>query len=205
MVTAVAAVNRQKCKVFLEEDFAFVLYKSEAERFHIKEGQPLSGEAYQQIEQEILLPRARNKALDLLTVQARSRQQLRAKLAREGYPEPVVSQVMDFLDEYRFVDDGVYAENYLNYKSTGKSRRQLKEELRLKGVESEAIEQAFYQVEIDEEAGALALVKKRLKGRDRMTYEEKCKHSAYLSRKGYSYDTIHHVMAKFEVSGDDYL
>ena len=84
IVTAVAAVNRQKCKVFLEEDFAFILYKSEAERFHIEEGQELSGKVYEQIEQEILLPRARNKALDLLTVQARSRQQLRAKLAQFG-------------------------------------------------------------------------------------------------------------------------
>ena len=38
IVTAVIPVDKRKCKVFLGEDFAFVLYKSEAARFHIEEG-----------------------------------------------------------------------------------------------------------------------------------------------------------------------
>ena len=41
-VTAIVPVDKRKCKVFLGEDFAFVLYKSEAARFHIEEENDLS-------------------------------------------------------------------------------------------------------------------------------------------------------------------
>ena len=61
MVTAVTPVNKQMCKVFLEEDFAFVLYKSEAAHYHIEEGAELSRETYRWIEEELLLPRAKSK------------------------------------------------------------------------------------------------------------------------------------------------
>ena len=42
IVKAVVPVDKRKCKVFLEGDFAFVLYKSEAARFHIEEENDLS-------------------------------------------------------------------------------------------------------------------------------------------------------------------
>lgn len=198
MVTAVTPVNKQMCKVFLEEDFAFVLYKSEAAHYHIEEGAELSRETYRWIEEELLLPRAREKALDFLAFQGRTRQQMRQKLAREGYPEQVIERVMGFLTEYRFVDDAAYAGSYVSLNGGKKSRRQLTEELRLKGISREEIEQALEEGEVDEEASARKLLEKRLKGRRQISREERVKHSAYLARKGYSYDVIHHVMAQFE-------
>ena len=38
MVTAVIPVDKRKSKVFLEEGFAFVLYRGEVERYRIEEG-----------------------------------------------------------------------------------------------------------------------------------------------------------------------
>ena len=58
IVKAVVPVDKRKCKVFLEGDFAFVLYKSEAARFHIEEGNDLPAKTYEMIEEEILLKRA---------------------------------------------------------------------------------------------------------------------------------------------------
>ena len=55
IVKAVVPVDKRKCKVFLEGDFAFVLYKSEAARFHIEEGNDLPAKTYEMIEEEILL------------------------------------------------------------------------------------------------------------------------------------------------------
>ena len=48
-VTAIVPVDKRKCKVFLGEDFAFVLYKSEAARFHIEEENELSEQTYEKI------------------------------------------------------------------------------------------------------------------------------------------------------------
>ncbi len=41
MVTAVIPVDKRKSKVFLEEGFAFVLYRGEVERYRIEEGREL--------------------------------------------------------------------------------------------------------------------------------------------------------------------
>ena len=72
-VTAVTPVDKRKCKVFLEEeDFAFPLYRGEAERFHIQEGSELPEAVYLRIVEEILVPRAKERALYLLQAQGRS-------------------------------------------------------------------------------------------------------------------------------------
>ena len=47
IVKAVVPVDKRKCKVFLEGDFAFVLYKSEAARFHLEEGNDLPAKTYE--------------------------------------------------------------------------------------------------------------------------------------------------------------
>ena len=59
-----------------EGDFAFVLYKSEAARFHIEEGNDLPAKTYEMIEEEILLKRARDRALYLLQSQGRTQAEL---------------------------------------------------------------------------------------------------------------------------------
>ena len=49
MVTAVIPVDKRKSKVFLEEGFAFVLYRGEVERYRIEEGRELEDEVYEEI------------------------------------------------------------------------------------------------------------------------------------------------------------
>ena len=84
IVKAVVPVDKRKCKVFLEGDFAFVLYKSEAARFHIEEGNDLPAKTYERIEEEILLKRARDRALYLLQSQGRTQAEMIKKLKKEG-------------------------------------------------------------------------------------------------------------------------
>ena len=83
-VTAVTPVDKRKCKVFLEEeDFAFPLYRGEVERFHIQEGSELPETVYLRILEEILVPRAKERALYLLQAQGRTGAQMETKLS--GY------------------------------------------------------------------------------------------------------------------------
>ena len=54
MVTSILPVDKRKSKVFLEEGFAFVLYRGEVERFGIEEGKELEADVYQRILTEVL-------------------------------------------------------------------------------------------------------------------------------------------------------
>ena len=47
LVTQVTELSKSRSKVYIDQEFAFVLYKGELRLYHIKEGQQLSEEDYQ--------------------------------------------------------------------------------------------------------------------------------------------------------------
>ena len=101
IVKAVVPVDKRKCKVFLGEDFAFVLYKSEAARFHIEEENDLSEQTYEKIKEEILLKRARDRALYLLQSQGRTKAEMIQKLQKDGYPDDVILSLIHISEPTR--------------------------------------------------------------------------------------------------------
>ena len=66
VVTKVEAVTKTKYKVYIDGQFAFILYKGELSRFHIAEDQELSQEIYEKIRTEVILKRAKLRAMHLL-------------------------------------------------------------------------------------------------------------------------------------------
>ena len=57
-VTRIEELSRSRCKIYLEDSFAFVLYKGELRLFGVREQEELSEESYREIMQEVLPKRA---------------------------------------------------------------------------------------------------------------------------------------------------
>ena len=193
-VTAIVPVDKRKCKVFLGEDFAFVLYKSEAARFHIEEENDLSEQTYEKIKEEILLKRARDRALYLLQSQGRTKAEMIQKLQKDGYPDDVIREVMSFLEEYHFVDDSSYTENYIHVNKSRKSPCQIVFELQQKGVDKDTISRMLEEAPINEDDTVRVLVKKKTGGQIPADWKERQKLAAFLGRKGFSFDVIQRVL-----------
>ena len=183
MVTSILPVDKRKSKVFLEEGFAFVLYRGEVERFGIEEGKELEADVYQRILTEVLLGRAKERALYLLKSSGKTEAWMKKKLKEAGYPEEAVDYAMNFLKEYGFINDRAYAESYVRSYGNRKSRRQLVYELSQKGVSQEEISEAFSQNQVDDVENARQLLRKRLKGKTGISYEEKGRLYAFLGRR----------------------
>ena len=66
LVTQVTELSKSRSIVYIDQEFAFVLYKGELRLYHIKEGQLLSEEDYRTIMQEVLPKRAKLRAMNLL-------------------------------------------------------------------------------------------------------------------------------------------
>mgnify|MGYP005884326071 FL=1 len=194
IVKAVVPVDKRKCKVFLEGDLAFVLYKSEAARFHIEEGNDLPAKTYEMIEEEILLKRARDRALYLLQSQGRTQAEMIKKLKDDGYSQSVTERVLSFLQEYHFIDDNAYTENYIHVNKGRKSKRQITYELQQKGVDRDQIRQMLEENPVDEEETVRALLKKKTGGRIPEDKKEIQKLAAFLGRKGFSFEVISRVL-----------
>lgn len=104
----------------------------------------------------------------------------------------MIERVILRLEEQNLIDDLNFAKFYVEHRhqSKGISRRRLIQELKLKGVSEEVIQQAlsvdeFGETLRDETLEIQKMIKKRL-----MKTSDRQKLTAYLARQGFSYDLI---------------
>ncbi len=133
---------------------------------------------------------ARTILLDQLTGRARSRSELRAKLAARQVPSEIAERLLDRFEEVGLVDDAAFARSWVESRQTGKglAPRALAHELRRKGVPDEVAREALATV--DDEAqreAARALVRRKLRSlRAVDTAVATRRLVGMLGRKGYS-------------------
>jgi regulatory protein len=104
--------------------------------------------------------------LRLLTARARSRAELIGKMAKHGYPDEVAEAVLSRLVSVGLVDDEDFAAQWVRSRHTysGKGKRALAAELRIKGVDAEVIAAALDGIDAGAERGrAEQLVERKLR------------------------------------------
>jgi regulatory protein len=132
---------------------------------------------------------ARTILLDALTGQARSRKELRDKLAKKDVPGELAERLLDRFTEVGLVDDEAFARSWVEsrQRSRGLARRALAQELRRKGVDDDTARRALDDLEPEqEEQAARVLVRKKLRslrGVDHATATRRL--AGLLARKGY--------------------
>ncbi|MGW2950092.1 recombination regulator RecX [Streptomyces eurythermus] len=133
--------------------------------------------------------RARAICLRLLTGTPRTRKQLADALRKREIPEDVAQEVLDRFEEVGLVDDGAFADAWVESRHHGRglARRALARELRTKGVDSALIEDAVAQLDSEqEEATARELVARKLRATRGLDRDKRLRRLAgMLARKGY--------------------
>ena len=142
-VTKLEPVTKMKYKVFLDEEFAFVLYKGELSRYGIREGVQVEEELHRKIMDEIILKRAKLRAMHLLEDMDRTELGLRDKLKQGLYPQEAIEGAVQYVKSFGYIDDLQYARRFIESRKQMKSRREIYAQLCSKGVASELIEIAF--------------------------------------------------------------
>lgn len=191
MVTRLEQVNKRKCRVYLNDEPAFLLFYHEIEEYHIQEGQELSNALCQELADQILGKRAKVRCMDLLQISDKTEQELVRKLHQEEYPETVIREALDYVKSYHYVDDFRYARNYIDSRKDGKSRQQISYELLGKGIRSELIGQAWEEAEpVDPVVLILRWAKKRHYDPQCNDERERRKFYQFLLRKGFLFSDI---------------
>ncbi len=141
--------------------------------------------------------KAREKAVYYLQFSGKTECELRKKLAEQSFSPASVDYAIEFVKKYRYLDDEDYARRFVEKNGNKKSRKQMVYELSQKGVARSVLESVFEDMEVDEEAQILVLLEKRKYSGAEATREEKQKISAYLARKGFSYDAIASALIQY--------
>lgn len=204
-VTGITEYTKSKYKIFLNDAFAFVLYKGDLRNYGIEVGNELSDEIIDSIYNEVLVKRAKLRAMHLLEKRDYTTKAMKDKLRENLYPESVINEAVNYVVSYHYIDDERYAMSYINSHVSSMSRRQIADKLRLKGIRDDIINLCMDEYLEDNgdvfDKQLLNLMRKLCAGIDfsSIEYKDKQKLFAKLYRKGYTIEKIEQAYRKCEM------
>lgn len=187
-VTSVLQYGRGKYKVFLDEEFAFVLYKGELLKYGIEQGNEISEDVISDIRDTVLLKRAKLRAMNLLKSRDYTETALRRKLLESLYPLEAVDMALEYVKSYGYIDDLRYAQSYIRSNIGTRSRRDIRSRLKNRGIRDELIDEAFETegpFEDEEEELLRHLIMKKCPEPESLDNAGRAKLYAYLYGKGF--------------------
>jgi len=190
IVTKIEEYIKNKYKIYLNDEFAFVIYKGELRRYAIEVGVVFTEELRYEIIEVVLAKRAKLRAMHLLEKIDRTEADVRRKLKANLYPQAVINVAVEYVKSYHYIDDERYVKNYIRYKEMSMSKHEIGRKLLEKGIQKDIISQQLNLVEDRDVDLICKLIQKRCKQVEDLSCLEKNKLYAYLYRKGFALDNI---------------
>ncbi|MBQ8342802.1 MAG: RecX family transcriptional regulator [Clostridia bacterium] len=187
--------DKTRCNVYVDGRFCCGLTLEATVKNRLKVGVVITEERLAEIQLESEKNTAFDKALTHLSATRKTEKQVRTFLGSKGYLPAVVDYVVEKLRSYNFLNDGEYAEAYVESVAKRKGGRLIRMELRGKGVSDEEIDAALDGLDKDTElAVATAILQKYMRGKacDQPTLQKAYR---YLMSKGYDYETAKAALA----------
>lgn len=194
-VTGIEELNRTRSRVFLDDKFAFVLYKGELRLYHLAVGEEVGQRDYEAIMGQLLPKRAKLRAMNLLKSREYTVRQLHDKLQTGGYPEQVIGEALAYVADYHYTDDLRYAVDYISSREGERSRRRIEQDLSARGIDRSTLEEAWRRWREqggrqDEQRMIRELLEKKHYDPDTADAGEKRRICAFLLRRGFSAEQV---------------
>lgn len=133
--------NSMRVSVFVDGEYRFSLDTAEAVLKGIKVGKELSSKDIKNLLMDSEFSKARDYALNILSIKSISSSELLEKIMKKGYDEIIGCEVINELTDLGYIDDEAYANLFLEYcteKIWGKKK--IRFEMKQKGLSDEIIE-----------------------------------------------------------------
>jgi regulatory protein len=198
-ITAIETQARdpERVNVFLDGRFAFGLNARVVADAALRPGDTLSARRVAGLLQRDDVQQALLQAFGYLSYRPRTAHELRRYLAQKGRPPETIDSVLARLAEYHYVDDEVFALNWVETRQRFRPRgaRLLRAELAQKGVERETIDQAIADAGADERALALDVAQAKVGSLKAADYQEFGRRlGGFLMRRGFAPDVVWDVV-----------
>ena len=199
VITSIEELDKSRVKVYIDEQFAFVLYKGELRSMGLKQNSAITEHQLFQITSEILPKRAKKRAMNLLQKRQYTEKQLRDKLKQGLYQEEVIDDAVEYVKSFHYIDDLRFASDYILYYSEYRSRGRIENDLIKKGIDRDVILKAYALTEEkDNLTDEQDLIRKELEKKhfciDEADFAQKQKIIGYLYRNGFRLENIRNVI-----------
>ena len=204
----ITAIRREpgeppRVAVFVDGRQAFTLPEDVLARLGLEVGARLGAGEHERLDEASASLEAREAALRLLAVRARTRSELVGRLRRRGHAAAVIDAVVDGLAAAGLIDDRAFAELWTDERMRLRpvGRRRLSQELRMRGVPPQVAEEVLDRAYGDNPERDLALRVARVRAR-RSADGPKSRERlyAFLVRRGFTRATAAEVVR--EVTGE---
>lgn len=187
--------NQKRYSVFIDGQFAFSITDIDLLFYKLEPGKELTQEKYDEIFENLLYEKAKEKALKRLNYKYCTKKEIFDRLSEDYSPE-ITQKVIDVLEKYNYINDMEYARLYISdsIKLKGWGKQKIKFQLKQKGVPSNIIDLALDNSTEDYSEKAASLLLKKFKGADLNEYTTKQKAYNYLLQRGYSYEDISNAL-----------
>lgn len=151
----------------------------------------LDFDLFKEIVEEDEYNRCKNFALRQISYSQKTSFDIRTKLLKKKYSKEAIEKTLDFLEEYKLVDDEAYVKAYVNDKSklSSWSKKKIFYKLKAKSIPDFLINKYLENIPEEEEyAKAYALAERKVRGD--FSFENKQKVYRYLAGRGFTYDII---------------
>jgi len=188
--------NKKRVNIYLDGKFAFPLDADNFLKAGLKIGQQLTEK---QVE-DLIFKNQSQKLLDktyrLISLRPRSEKEIKDYLKKKKAPPKLSIWVIKKLKKQKIIDDNIFASWWVEQRSTFRPRGKfgLTMELRQKGVDEKIIKK-IVEEKVNELPLAKKLAQKKLKSYKNLPRKEFYqKMSAFLARRGFSWQTIKTVI-----------
>jgi regulatory protein len=183
--------NPERINLYVDGRFLLGVNAAIVLQMGLRLQQELSSDQLQQLQSEEAEQRAVDRALNYLSYRPRSREEVRRYLRRKEIPPEVIEAALARLDRLDFVNDRTFSGFWIESREQFSPRgaRALKNELRMKGVERDIVDELVSDEQDEERAlragrkKALALV--NVSNIDYATFRNRL--GSFLQRRGFGY------------------
>ena len=112
IITRLEELEKARVKVYIDGEFAFLLYRKDIRQFELSEGAQISQTLYTTILEDTVIRRAKQKALAILKFMDRTEAELRKKLADADCTKEVIDRALDYVMGYGYINDERFAAAY---------------------------------------------------------------------------------------------
>ena len=186
--------NAERVNLYVDGHFLLGVSALVVLQMGLKIEQELLPEQLEQLRSEDAEQQAVDRALNFLSFRPRSREEVRRYLRRKETPPYIIEAALARLDRLDFVNDRAFVEFWVENRDKFNPRgsHALKNELRVKGVEQEIVDE-LVDGEQDEQLALRAGRKKalslaRLPDMDYPTFRNRL--GAFLQRRGFGYEDV---------------
>lgn len=205
MITAQKKAGRYN--VFLNGEYAFPISEETFINFRLSKGMEITGALLEEIGEYETGAEAYNKALNFLTGQLRTQDEVAKKLLKLDFPEEVVGPVLAKLTDLNLLDDAEYAKSYVRtmMKTGDKGPRYLINHLRQKGVYENDIQTGLALFTAEDQVELAVQVGSKIQKRQSNSAlkQQKLKVRQTLMNKGFNSTTIDLALQEIEFKVDE--